>query len=206
MSAKKPVGVVAADASFANRLKGPIKSAGLGLLFFASVKALIDQDDEDTPVGCVVAELCAGPNVMRELEQALFIVPVVLFAGNAPLAVAVQAMKAGAFDVVENTEALVESVWRALALSGKYQQLLDDRAAASQKIRSLTQREREVFVRMVRGLPNRRIAEELEISPKTLDIHRANLLFKMEVKTIAELCRMHLMDRVNPMLLPQIFG
>ena len=59
---------------------------------------------------------------------------------------------------------------------------------------------------MVQGKPNRKIAEDLGISPKTLDIHRSNLMAKMEARTTADLCRAHLLDRTNAVHLPLVAG
>jgi two-component system response regulator FixJ len=131
--------------------------------------------------------------------------PVVLLAANGTLSAAVHACKAGAFDVVERSD-LVESVKKAFALFAKYQKLFEERAAASVKIASLTKRETQVFNLMVQGIPNRQIAEQIGISPKTLDIHRSNLMDKMEARTPADLCRADLLAKTNPMLLPLVLA
>ncbi len=206
MSARNTIGVVSTDASLGNSLKGTFRSAGLTLVCHTSVKQLLATFEEDTPVGCVITELRNGLDVLKDLAHGNCIVPVVLVGGAGSLSAVVQAVKAGAFDVAEKPDAVLESAKKATALFAKYQSLFEERVVASQKIRTLTKREVQVFNLMVQGVPNRKIAEQLEISPKTLDIHRSNLMFKMEVKTAAELCRANLLDKTNPMLLTQLLG
>lgn len=206
MSARNTVCLVSSDASLSNSLKGAFKSAGLTLVTYPSVKQFLSAFEEDAPVGCVIAELRNGLEVLKDLTHGHCIVPVVLLAGGGNLSAVVQAVKAGAFDVVEKPDGLLDSVRRAAAVFQKYQKLFEERVAAAQKIQSLTKREVQVFNLMVQGMPNRKIAEQLGVSPKTLDIHRSNLMFKMEAKTAAELCRANLLDKTNPMLLTQMLG
>lgn len=206
MSARNTVCVIASDAGLSHALKGPFKSAGLTLVGHATVKQFLGAFEEDAPAGCVIAELRSGLDVLKDLAHGNCIVPVVLLAGGGNLSAVVQAVKAGAFEVVEKPDGLVESAKRAIAVFVKYQKLFEERVAASQKIQSLTKRETQVFDLMLQGIPNRKIAEALKISPKTLDIHRSNLMFKMELKTAAELCRANLLNKTNPMLLTQLLG
>jgi len=203
MSAKNTACLISSDAAYCNSLKATFRSAGLTLISHASVKEFLESHDEDQPVGCVLAELRIGVDVLRDLGHGNCMLPVVLLAGDGTLSAAVQAAKAGAFDVVERPD-MIETVKKAFALFSKYQKLFEERAEASVKIGSLTKRETQVFNLMVTGMPNRKIAEEIGISPKTLDIHRSNLMDKMEARTAADLCRANLLARTNPMLLPLV--
>ena len=205
MSAKNTVCLISSDAALSNSLKTAFRTHGLTLISHANVKEFLESHDEDQPVGCVITEMRNGLEVMQELGKGNCMLPAVLLSGGASLSAAVQAAKAGAFDVVEKPD-LVESVKKATALFVKYQKLFDERAVASTKIGSLTKRETQVFNLMVQGMPNRTIAEEIGISPKTLDIHRSNLMDKMEARTPADLCRANLLARTNPMLLPLILA
>ena len=206
MSAKNTVCVVSQDASWSSGLKGPFKSAGLTLVAYASAEELLEAMDDDKPASCVVAELHSGLALRKQLAEHFRVVPIVLLAGAGDLTLAVQAIKAGVFDVVEKADALVESAKKAVAYYAKYQKTLEEKALAAERIDSLTRRETQVLHLMVEGLPNRKIAEHLEISPKTLDIHRANLMEKMEARTTAEMCRAHLLHIVHPAHLQYILG
>ena len=206
MSAKNTVCVVSKDANWSNGLKGPFKSAGLTLIAYASAEELLESLDDDKPASCVVAELHSGLALRKQLMEHFRVVPIVLLAGEGDLTQAVQAIKAGVFDVVEKTDALVESAKKAVGYFAKYQKALEEKALAAERIDSLTRRETQVLHLMVEGLPNRKIAEQLEISPKTLDIHRANLMEKMEARTTAEMCRAHLLHTVHPAHLQYILG
>ena len=201
MSAKYMVCVVSEDSNVGNALKGPFKSAGLTLISYANVPALLHALDEDKPIGCLIGELRGGLDLLKELAGNHCVVPVVLLASTGTVTAAVQAVKSGAFDVVEKPEAAVESAKNGIALYVKCKQLFEDRCAATARIESLTKRETQVLNLMVEGKPNRVIAEELGISSKTLDIHRANLMDKMEARTTADMCRAFLLAKTDPMQL-----
>jgi two-component system response regulator FixJ len=161
--------------------------------------------DPEKPVACVVAPLAGGADLVKELAEAHCVVPVILVTGSSKdLMAAVQAVKAGAFDVVEKGDAAAESAKKAILFFARTQKLLQEKAVAAERIDSLTRRESQVLNLMVEGVPNRKIAEELGISPKTLDIHRANLMDKMEARTVADMCKAHLLHVTNPAHLPLI--
>jgi two-component system response regulator FixJ len=198
MSAKNTVCVVSEDANLSNVLKAPFKSAGLNLISYPRANDMLEAWDPDKPISCVIGELRGGLEMLKELEENHCVVPVVLLAASGNLAAAVQATKAGAFDIVEKSDALAESAKKACAYYAKCQKLLEEKEVASERIGSLTRREAQVLNLMVEGKQNRMIAEELGISPKTLDIHRANLMDKMAARTTADMCRAHLFHKVNP--------
>ena len=201
MSAKYMVGVVSEDANMSNALKGPFKSAGLTLTNYANVQELLQALDDDKSIGCLIAELQRGLDMLKGLAGNHCVVPVVLLAGSGGVTAAVQALKAGAFDVVEKPEAAVESAKSAIALYARCKKIFEERCAATARIESLTKRETQVLNLMVEGKPNREIAEELGISSKTLDIHRANLMEKMAARTTADMCRASLLAKIDPMQL-----
>ena len=205
MSAKNTVCVISESASLGKSLSGPCKSAGLTLTSQPNVIEFLESLDEDKPVACVLAPLDGGLDLLKELADSHCVVPVVLVAGSGNhLAAAVQAMRTGAFDVVEKADAAAESAKRATTFFAKAYKLLGEKSIAAERIDSLTRRESQVLVLMVEGMPNREIAEALGISTKTLDIHRANLMDKMEARTTADMCRAHLLHVTNPAHLPLV--
>jgi two-component system response regulator DctR len=128
--------------------------------------------------------------IERGLIEAL---PVIFLTGHGDVPTAVAAVKRGAFDFVEkpfSDNALVDRVVQALALSG--QRLLRRRSQASlqRALADLTEREREVMARVAAGLPNKLIADALDISVRTVEVHRARMFEKMNVRSAVELANL----------------
>ncbi|MEO3714586.1 response regulator transcription factor [Roseateles flavus] len=116
--------------------------------------------------------------------------PVIFLTGHGDVPSAVDALKRGAYDFVEkpfSDNALVDRVLQALALSGEAIALRDRDRLLQQRVQELTEREREVMQLIVRGLPNKLIADQLHISVRTVEVHRARVFDKMEVKSAVEL-------------------
>jgi two-component system response regulator FixJ len=132
---------------------------------------------------------------MEELFRRGIRVPVILMTGFGEVPLAVRAMKAGAVDFIEKPcrfAELQEAIGRALAISTKeyiHGQIEGD---AAQRLARLTQREREVFERLIVGDSNKAIARMLDISARTVEIHRARVMEKLEVKNLPELVRLSL--------------
>ncbi|MDZ4076466.1 MAG: response regulator [Hylemonella sp.] len=128
--------------------------------------------------------------VERGLHQAL---PVIFLTGHADVPTAVSAVKRGAFDFCEkpfSDNALVDRVEQALAQSATIVQAQQVRARLRQRLGELTDRERSVMQLVIEGLPNKRIADQLDISVRTVEVHRARVFDKMEVKSAVELANL----------------
>ena len=128
--------------------------------------------------------------VERNLHKAM---PVIFLTGHADVPTAVDAVKRGAFDFCEkpfSDNALVDRIETALSQSAA---LADERQALKRlrdRLEELTERERDVMRVVVDGLPNKRIADQLDISVRTVEVHRARVFDKMEVKSAVELANM----------------
>ncbi|MES2880253.1 MAG: response regulator [Pseudomonadota bacterium] len=125
--------------------------------------------------------------IERELHQAL---PVIFLTGHADVPTAVDAVKRGAFDFCEkpcSDNALVDRVEQALAQSQVFLQTHRKTGLLQERQGELTERERKVMALVVEGLPNKLIADRLEISVRTVEVHRARVFEKMEVKSAVEL-------------------
>jgi two-component system response regulator DctR len=128
--------------------------------------------------------------VERNLHKAM---PVIFLTGHADVPTAVDAVKRGAFDFCEkpfSDNALVDRIETALSQSSA---LADERQALKRlrdRLQELTERERDVMHLVVDGLPNKRIADQLDISVRTVEVHRARVFDKMEVKSAVELANM----------------
>lgn len=125
--------------------------------------------------------------IERDLHRAM---PVIFLTGHADVPTAVDAVKRGAFDFCEkpfSDNALVDRVEQALAQSQAYTQARRKTGLLQERQAELTERERDVMRLVVDGLPNKLIADRLDISVRTVEVHRARVFDKMEVKSAVEL-------------------
>ncbi|SEL31168.1 two component transcriptional regulator, LuxR family [Roseateles sp. YR242] len=127
----------------------------------------------------------------RLVERGLLhTLPVIFLTGHGDVPTAVAAVKQGAYDFVEkpfSDNALVDRVEQALARSAEAIEARHDEAALGHRVGELTEREREVMQLVVQGLPNKLIADQLNISVRTVEVHRARVFEKMNVKSAVEL-------------------
>ena len=146
--------------------------------------------------GCVLLDLrmphMDGLAVQQKLTENGFDLPVIILTGHGDVPIAVQAMKAGAVDFVQKP---YEKQTLLKAIESAFEQMDEDvshsgRAReAKARLAALTAREREVLERLVQGLTNKAIAEDLGISPRTIEIHRANLMTKLEADSLSSALR-----------------
>jgi two-component system response regulator FixJ len=151
--------------------------------------------------GCVIVDIrmpgMNGLALQQELARRDSHLPVVIVTGHGDVALAVHAMKAGAVDFIEkpySEQELMRAVDTALV---KLQDAREHEAAASSamaRLALLTPRERDVLRLLVEGRPNKVIAHQLGISPRTVEIHRANVMDKLECRSLAEAVRIALMS------------
>ncbi|MCW8198332.1 DNA-binding response regulator [Verminephrobacter aporrectodeae subsp. tuberculatae] len=119
--------------------------------------------------------------------------PVIFLTGHADVPTAVASVKRGAFDFCEkpfSNNALVDRIEQALAESAQRLAQLRARNCLQDRLRDLTEREREVLTRVVAGLPNKLIADQLDISVRTVEVHRARVFEKMQVRSAVELANL----------------
>ena len=119
--------------------------------------------------------------------------PVIFLTGHADVPTAVDAVKRGAFDFYEkpfSDNALVDRIEQALAQSGAHLEQLRQRSSLQVRLHDLTERERDVMDLVVGGLPNKLIADQLDISVRTVEVHRARVFDKMQVKSAVELANL----------------
>ena len=149
--------------------------------------------------GCVLVDVrmpgMDGLELQQQLRTREIGLPVIFMTGFGEVALAVQAMKAGAVDFVEkpfSLDVLKDCIGRALARGATSQRRAAEAAQARERLARLTPRERDVLRLLVAGKPNKIIAHELAISPRTVEIHRARVMDKVEVKSLSELVRVAL--------------
>jgi two-component system response regulator FixJ len=149
--------------------------------------------------GCAVVDVrmpgMGGLALLEELRNRGVNLPIVIVTGHADVALAVRAMKLGAVDFVEKPYAeadMLHAVENALRRSAYQHEARAAAEEAASRIATLTAREREVLTGLVEGRPNKVIAHELGISPRTVEIHRANLMDKLGCRNLADVVRLAL--------------
>ncbi|KAF1031293.1 MAG: Transcriptional regulatory protein FixJ [Delftia tsuruhatensis] len=131
-------------------------------------------------------------NLMLERNQ-IAGMPVIFLTGHADVPTAVDTVKRGAFDFCEkpfSDNALVDRIEQALELSAQHQAATRAREAVRARFNELTERERDVMRLVVEGIPNKLIADQLDISVRTVEVHRARVFDKMQVKSAVELANL----------------
>lgn len=138
----------------------------------------------------------SGVELLRKLKALKPGLPVILLTGHGDVPLAVEAIKAGAVDFLEkpfDDEALLASVRRAVKAGSKVQRRDVEREQAHERLQQISGRERQVLEGLVAGKANKMIAHELDISPRTVEVYRANLMNKMQASSLSELVRMALL-------------
>jgi two-component system response regulator TtrR len=201
MDAQPTVYVVDDDASIRELVTWLMRREGVAVAAYASAREFLDAYAPGSP-GCLVLDLylpgMSGLDLQRDLAARGIGIPVIFLSGRADVPKAVQAVKDGAIDFIEKPfdyKRMVALVRDGLARDAEARERRGKNAAAAARLATLTQREREVLDRVVDGKPNRLIAEELAISIKTVEAHRARLMEKLEVDSMAELMQVALQFR-----------
>jgi two-component system response regulator FixJ len=161
--------------------------------------------------GCILLDIrmpgMDGLEVQKALRDRGVALPVIIMTGHGDVSLAVQAMKAGAVDFIEKPfekAVLLSGIEQArdrLTRSAANQERADEAAV---RLQVLTPREREVLDGLAKGLPNKTIAYDLGISPRTVEIHRANLMSKLGVRSLSEALRIAFAAQVPPS--PENYG
>lgn len=185
--------VVDDDPSVLKSLKRVLRSMGFAAEAFNSPASFFDQCDLRR-AGCVLLDLAMpqmnGIQVQQRLVEAGSLLTVVFLSGTAKIPDSVRAMKAGAVDFLikpADNEALRRAIVRALAHNRQFRLERDAREAIVRRYSTLTAREREVMRHLLVGKRNKQIAYELGIVEKTIKVHRARILAKLQVTSLVSL-------------------
>jgi FixJ family two-component response regulator len=173
-----------------------IKSAGYQAQAFASAREFLDSDWNSAGPACLVLDVrmpgLSGIDLQRELQTANAILPIIFITGHGDIPTSVKAMKAGAVDFLPKPVkdgVLLQAIEQALARAVHDRAEREELEKIQSRIDTLTPREREVMSLVVRGLLNKQIAFELGTVEKTIKVHRARVMEKMQVGSLAELVR-----------------
>lgn len=190
--------IVDDDAAVRDSLSVLLDARGYKVRVFGSAQEFLDAAST-LPLGCLIADIrmpeMDGLELQQRLSERSLSLPTIVVTGHGDVPLAVRAMKAGAMDFIEkpfSSQTILDSVAGALARL----QAEDERdpavAAAAAKLELLSAREREVLQGLLAGLPNKSIAYDLAISPRTVEIHRARVMDKMGARSLSELVRLAL--------------
>ena len=189
------VSVVDDDALVLRSLGRLLESRGFAVQTFSSAQEFLERSERAVP-GCIVMDLSMpglnGLELQAALAEARDSRPVVFISGRGSVSSSVEAMKAGALDFLTkplDEEKLIGAVQAALQKDRASQQRRAEHASIIGRLATLTLRERQVLSRVVAGKLNKVIAAELGTAEKTIKVHRARMMRKMQVDSLAELVR-----------------
>jgi FixJ family two-component response regulator len=188
--------IVDDDASVVKALARLLRSAGLNTATFASPQEFIDHHDQKAP-GCLVLDVEMPRMNGLELQRALIDqgneLPVIFLTGNGDIPMSVRAIKQGAVDFLTkpvNDNDLIAAIHDAIEKDRIARQTRAKLSELQQRLATLTPREREVMSHVVSGKLNRQIAADLGTVEKTIKVHRAHLMAKLKVRSVAELVKL----------------
>lgn len=195
MPEDRTIYVVDDDDSIRRAATFMLRTSGFIVKTFASGSEFL-KEAKGLPPGCVLLDVrmpgLDGLEVQKELRARGITLPVIVMTGHGDIGVAVQAMKGGAVDFIEKPvekAILLEAIEEAFKRIQETHYAEARLADAQLRLEALSEREREVLDGLARGFPNKTIAYDLGISPRTVEIHRANLMSKLGVRALSEALR-----------------
>jgi two-component system response regulator FixJ len=199
MPGSSVVHVIDDDEALRESLAFLLGTAHLEVRTYESATAFLDALPRAEP-GCIITDVrmpgLSGVELLRRLKSLEAAFPVIVITGHGDVPLAVEAMKLGAADFFEKPfedDALLVAVQSALGRREHDARRAAEKAETFQRIASLSARERQVLEGLVAGNPNKTIAFDLGISPRTVEIYRANVMTKMKATSLSNLVRMALL-------------
>jgi two-component system, LuxR family, response regulator FixJ len=192
------VHVIDDDDAARQSLEFLLRSARIEVKTYESASAFLAAQPPASS-SCVITDVrmpdMSGIDLLRRLNELKIAVPVIVITGHGDVPLAVEAMKLGAVDFFEkpfDDDSLLAAVRSSLNSNRDDSKRSAEKAEINDKVASLSKREREVLEGLVKGHPNKTIAYDLGISPRTVEIYRANLMTKMNAASLSDLVRMAL--------------
>ncbi len=188
--------IVDDDKAFRDSLRWLLESNGYQIESFASAKEFLESFISGKP-GCLVLDIrmpeMTGLELQEKLNKKGVHIPVIFVTGHGDIPMAVSAVKQGAMDFIEkpfNESDMLELIRNALVLDTQRREADDRQALISSRLAKLTFSERKVMECVIAGKPNKIIADQFDITVKTVEAHRAKVMDKMEVNSLAELVQL----------------
>ena len=187
------VAIIDDDAAVRDSLRMVLESYGYRVDLYETALQFLSKG---SLTDCLIVDVrmpgMSGPELQQELNHRKSEIPVIIITGHGDVPLAVNAMQAGAVDFLEkpfDDERILQSITRALEVGRQTQDRTTRIRKAQDLLDYLTPREREVFDKLVTGLPNKLVAHALGISPRTVEIHRAKILDKLAARNLSDLVR-----------------
>jgi two-component system, LuxR family, response regulator FixJ len=200
----KTVFVIDDDAAVRQGLRFMLRVAEYDVEAFPSARSFLENYDPRRG-GCLLLDVQMPQMTGLDLQQQLNVrgwrIPVIFITGHGTVPLAIAAMKSGAFDFIEKPlreDSLLESIERALRWNDRAYEERLERATLQVRMALLTPREREVFELVAAGEPNKVIARHLGISFRTVELHRAHIVEKLQARSLSDLIRMAIIMNSGP--------
>ena len=195
MNDSQTVFIVDDDEGVRDGLSLLLATVGVSCELYESAQAFLDTYD-DCKRGCLVLDIrmprMTGLDLQKKLREMGSALPVIFITGHGDIPMAVEAMRYGALDFIRKPfreHDLLERINEALNIDEDAHRKAVDREALAERLSTLSQREKEVFDRVADGQMNKVIAADLGISERTVEVHRGQVMKKLDVRTLAQLVR-----------------
>ena len=188
--------IVDDDASVREALKNLIRSVGLHVELFGSATEFLETQRPDAP-SCLVLDVrlpgISGLDLQHRLADANVHIPIIIITGHGDIPMSVRAMKAGAIEFLTKPfrdQDLLDAIQVALERNRTWRQREAEIAVLRARFESLSPRERDVVIKVVSGMLNKQIADEIGIAENTVKVHRSRAMEKMQAQSLADLVKM----------------
>ena len=198
---KQTVYVIDDDEAVRDSLRMLLRSVGLPVACFEEGQSFFDQVELNAP-GCLVLDIrmpgISGMELAQRMREQDSLMPIIFITGHGDVPMAVEAMKLGALDFLQKPfrdQDLLDQIQQALQNDAERRQQITERESIRNRINTLTPRERQVLEMILEGKANKVIAIDLELSQRTVEIHRARVMEKMQARSLATLVQMVMQAR-----------
>jgi FixJ family two-component response regulator len=196
MNEDQTVFIVDDEKPVRDSIKFLVESIGLQAKEFAPAQEYLDQFDADAP-GCLITDIrmpmMSGLDLQQKLSERALHPPIIMITGHGDVPMAVSAIQHGAIDFVEkpfNNQKLLDIVYKALEIDAKRRGENTKLGDIQQKYQYLTDKEKQVFELVIKGILNKQIAQELFVTQSAIEARRAKIMEKMQANNLSDLMRM----------------
>jgi len=203
--------IVDDDPAVRKGLERLLRSTGYDVETFDSAQAFLQKAPECPGPACLILDVkmpgLSGLDLQKQLQQKNYVVPIVFITGHGDIPMDVKAMKTGAIDFLTkpfDEEDLLKAVQEALRKDIANRSAMNERHSILKQVKSLTSREYEILTYVITGMLNKQIAYALDISEKTVKVHRGRVMQKLGLDSVAKLVRLTEKAGIKPAQVPNL--